>query len=254
MPQAIRDGIVVVLVISGPLVLAAAFIGLLIGILQAATQVQEQTIGSALKIIGVFAIIIFAGFWMYQYLNQYTARTLSSAFTFVPRQTQKAIPAHVSDENSNEDDKFNVRFEGESEAEKPLKVIPPEKLEEQNLPKGAIPAGIPYLGSPGIPKSPPISKLLPSNLPKLPKQPLGPKLPLADFQEPKPLSPNAPKVPPNLQLPQGINVPAGDGMNAQKEKTDLQKINLLPEKPEDESSLEVQDDNAGEEDSPSWLN
>ena len=90
MPQAVRDGIIVVLVISGPLVMAAAFIGLVVGILQAATQVQEQTIGSALKIIGVFGIMIFAGFWMYQYLNQYTSRSLSAAFTSVTRQTQKA--------------------------------------------------------------------------------------------------------------------------------------------------------------------
>ena len=240
MPQAIRDGIVVVLIISGPLVLAAAFIGLLVGILQAATQVQEQTIGSALKIIGVFAIIIFAGFWMYQYLNQYTARTLSSAFTFVPRQTQKVIPRHTSDKE-NEEDKFNVQFEGESETGKPLKVIPPEKLEE-NLPKGGIPAGVPYLGAPEIPKSPPVSKLLPPTLPELPKQPAKPNLPLG-FQEPKELSPISPKAPSDSQLPQDISVPTGDGVSDQEQNA-MQKINLLPEKP---------DDNAGEEDSSSWL-
>ena len=116
MPQAVRDGIIVVLIISGPLVLAAAFIGLLIGILQAATQVQEQTIGSALKIIGVFTLIIFAGFWMYQYLNQYTLRTFTTAFTVVPHRTQKVIPP-----GAKEDEDFKDQFE-----ERPLKVEPPE--------------------------------------------------------------------------------------------------------------------------------
>ncbi|MBI2995807.1 MAG: flagellar biosynthetic protein FliQ [Candidatus Melainabacteria bacterium] len=155
MPQAIRDGIIVVLVISGPLVLAAAFIGLVIGVLQAATQVQEQTIGSALKIIGVFVLIISLGFWMFQYLNQYTTKTLSSAFTFIPRQSQKVIPTGVSTKGE-----FKEGFE---------KVPNVEKIENEVL---EIPQGIPYLGSPEIVKPPPISKpSLPSvqTVPQIPK-------------------------------------------------------------------------------------
>lgn len=93
MPQAVRDGIIVILVVSGPVVLVAAAIGLLVGILQAATQVQEQTIGSALKILGVFLLIIVSGYWMFGYINQYTKRTLQTAFTFVPHQTKKVLSA-----------------------------------------------------------------------------------------------------------------------------------------------------------------
>ena len=174
MPEAIRDGIIVVLIISGPLVLAAAFIGLMIGILQAATQVQEQTIGSALKIIGVFALIIFAGFWMYQYLNQYTLRTFTTAFTVVPHRTQKVIPA-----DAKEDEDFKNKFE-----ERPLEVEPPEKIETK-FPEASLPPDIPYAGKPSIPKIPTsASKLLPPESPKIPTQTIMPKIPISDFQEP----------------------------------------------------------------------
>ncbi|OGI08902.1 MAG: hypothetical protein A3I68_03425 [Candidatus Melainabacteria bacterium RIFCSPLOWO2_02_FULL_35_15] len=177
MPQAVRDGIIVVLIISGPLVLAAAFIGLLIGILQAATQVQEQTIGSALKIIGVFTLIIFAGFWMYQYLNQYTLRTFTTAFTVVPHRTQKVIPP-----GAKEDEDFKDQFE-----ERPLKVEPPEKIETK-FPEAGLPPDIPYAGKPSIPKIPaPTSKLLPPENPKIPIQTIMSKIPISDFQEPIPI-------------------------------------------------------------------
>ena len=45
-------GFMVMLTISMPCVLVAAAVGLVVGILQAVTQVQEQTIAAAPKIIG----------------------------------------------------------------------------------------------------------------------------------------------------------------------------------------------------------
>lgn len=214
MPQAIRDGIIVVLVISGPLVLAAAFIGLIIGILQAATQVQEQTIGSALKIIGVFALIIFAGFWMYQYLNQYTSKVLSSAFRLVPNRTQKVIPPHAFEN----DEKFNVTFDEEDlGGGEPLKVIPPERLEEKKLPQNGIPVGAPYLGAPEIPKAPVVTKQLPvPPVENIPKPPVKLDMQFPEFQKQEPISiPEIPELPkpPELKIPeQQLNVPA-DGTN-----------------------------------------
>ena len=177
MPQAVRDGIIVVLIISGPLVLAAAAIGLVVGILQAATQVQEQTIGSALKIIGVFGLIILSGFWMFQYLNQYTTRTLSTAFTIIPHRTQKVVPA-----NAKGDKDFKNQFEGQ-----PLRVEPPEKI-ETTFPEAGLPPGVPYVGKPSTPKIPPsASKLLPPENPTIPSQPIMPNIPISDFQEPIPI-------------------------------------------------------------------
>lgn len=238
MPTAIRDGVIVILVISGPLVLAAAFIGLAIGILQAATQVQEQTIGSALKIIGVFAMIIFAGFWMYQYLRNYTFRTLTSAFTFIPQQTQKAVP-----KDAFKDDDFNIRFEGE-EPNKPIKLIKPERLEVESLPGGEEPSlGAPYLGAPEIPKPPQVTKISPPSLPELPEAPLKTRLPLSDFQEPIPIS--TPKVPSieDLTEQKVVNPEVRDDEKAAQE---LQDTTMT------ETNGAV-NDGQKEGDSPSWL-
>ncbi len=195
MPQAIRDGILVVLIISGPLVLAAAAIGLIIGVLQAATQVQEQTIGSAVKIIGIFGLIIFAGFWMYQYLNQYTTKALSSAFRLVPHQGQKVIPSNASDDNM-----FNATFDGEDVGDRPLMVIAPERLEEKNIPANGIPVGVPYLGAPEIPTAPTITKQPPlPPVENIPKPSTKLELPMSDFQEPK--------APPRIPQPSQPKVP-----------------------------------------------
>ena len=54
-------GFMVMLAISMPCVLVAASIGLVVGILQAVTQVQEQTIAAAPKILAVFLVIIIGG-------------------------------------------------------------------------------------------------------------------------------------------------------------------------------------------------
>jgi flagellar biosynthetic protein FliQ len=84
MPQAIREGIFTIIFISGPLVVLAAVLGLAVGIVQAATQIQEQTLASAVKIIGLFLALIVFGFYMFQYLKQYTADNLQKAFRIVP--------------------------------------------------------------------------------------------------------------------------------------------------------------------------
>ena len=54
-------GFLIMLAISMPCVLCAAGIGLVVGILQAVTQVQEQTIAAAPKILGVFLVICIGG-------------------------------------------------------------------------------------------------------------------------------------------------------------------------------------------------
>lgn len=212
MPQAIRDGIIVVLVISGPLVLAAAFIGLVVGILQAATQVQEQTIGSALKIIGVFALIIVAGFWMYQYLNQYTTRTFANAFTFIPRQTQKAVPS-----GAFEEEEFQESFKEKSDLEeafsRPLKAEPLSiEGTGSKATEGGLPPGIPYLGAPDIPKPPVLSKILPPEIKvqKFPKELLKPVVPLADYQEPKPVLPSSPDMNDQVMSQDDLEIEAQD--------------------------------------------
>ena len=92
MPQAIREGIFTILFISGPLVVLAAALGLAVGVLQAATQVQEQTLGSAVKVIGLFIALIIFGFYMFQYMSRYATDSINKAFKLVPTLTAKVLP------------------------------------------------------------------------------------------------------------------------------------------------------------------
>lgn len=53
-----RDAIFTLLKVVSPVLLVALFIGLVIGIFQALTQIQEMTLAFVPKIIAVFATII----------------------------------------------------------------------------------------------------------------------------------------------------------------------------------------------------
>lgn len=74
--QAMKVG----LALATPLLLAALISGLVISLLQAATQINEMTLSFIPKIIAVFIAIIIAGPWMLNLLLDYV-RTL---FTNLP--------------------------------------------------------------------------------------------------------------------------------------------------------------------------
>ena len=66
------------LMISAPLLLTALLVGLLVSIMQAATQINEMTLSFIPKLIGVFAMLVFAGPWMLQTLVDYLQRLFGS--------------------------------------------------------------------------------------------------------------------------------------------------------------------------------
>jgi flagellar biosynthetic protein FliQ len=86
-------GLMLSLLLSLPCVLAAASIGLVVGILQAVTQVQEQTIAAAPKIIGVFLIILIGGGFMMNALSDYVRESFHSAFNEIPGDGLFIMPA-----------------------------------------------------------------------------------------------------------------------------------------------------------------
>ncbi|KVD76195.1 export protein FliQ family 3 [Burkholderia ubonensis] len=53
-----------VVMVSGPVVLAALVVGIIVGIAQAVTQVQDQSIGYGIKIAVVLFILAIFGNWM----------------------------------------------------------------------------------------------------------------------------------------------------------------------------------------------
>lgn len=86
-------GLMLSLLLSLPCVLVAAGIGLVVGILQAVTQVQEQTIAAAPKIIGVFSIILIGGGFMMTMLQDYVRESFHVAFNEVPGDGLFIMPA-----------------------------------------------------------------------------------------------------------------------------------------------------------------
>src|SRR5574344_2191295 len=81
----LSKGFMIMLAISMPCVLVAAGIGLVVGILQAVTQVQEQTIAAAPKILAVFLVIIIGGMGFSRMLTNLLEEGFSMAFNVIPK-------------------------------------------------------------------------------------------------------------------------------------------------------------------------
>ncbi len=71
------QGLLLALLISGLPVLVAMVVGLVVSIVQAATQIQEQTLTIVPKIAAVFIVIIIAGGWMLRELARFAVSVLS---------------------------------------------------------------------------------------------------------------------------------------------------------------------------------
>lgn len=59
--EALNHALVLVLQLSMPVIVAATVVGLLIGLLQALTQIQDQTLPHAVKLVAVAATIMLLG-------------------------------------------------------------------------------------------------------------------------------------------------------------------------------------------------
>lgn len=90
--QHMGNGMVLSLMLSLPAVLVAAGIGLVVGILQAVTQVQEQTIAAAPKILGVFTILLLGGGLMMTMLENYVRESFQIAFNEIPQDGHFILP------------------------------------------------------------------------------------------------------------------------------------------------------------------
>lgn len=73
-----RNAIEAVLMMAGPLLLAALAVGLIISIFQAATQINEATLSFIPKLVAVFLVLMLAGPWMLQYMLDFMRRMLES--------------------------------------------------------------------------------------------------------------------------------------------------------------------------------
>jgi flagellar biosynthetic protein FliQ len=66
------------LMLAAPLLLVALVVGMLVGIFQAATQINEMTLSFIPKLIGMAAAMLIAGPWMLKQLVSYTRMLIES--------------------------------------------------------------------------------------------------------------------------------------------------------------------------------
>jgi flagellar biosynthetic protein FliQ len=73
-----RNAIFLALLLAAPMLLVALGVGLIVSVLQAVTQIQEQTLAFVPKLIAVGAIFLLALPWMLQLAVRYTTELFRS--------------------------------------------------------------------------------------------------------------------------------------------------------------------------------
>ncbi len=84
-------GFITMLVISMPCVLTAAAIGLVVGIIQAVTQIQEQTIAAAPKIFALFLLLMVGGGVFTDMMKNYFFESTHLAFEVITKDDDFAL-------------------------------------------------------------------------------------------------------------------------------------------------------------------
>ncbi len=78
-----KQSLFLILIMSGPAVMAALLIGLAVSLIQATTQIQEQSLSFVPKLVGVFLILALTGPWLMTQLVSYTQALFSGFPTYI---------------------------------------------------------------------------------------------------------------------------------------------------------------------------
>jgi len=73
-----QHALYVAMMVAAPLLLTALAVGLIIGVVQAATQINEMTLSFIPKIIAMAAVALISGPWMLRTLVQFTRQLIES--------------------------------------------------------------------------------------------------------------------------------------------------------------------------------
>ena len=139
-------GFVVMLMISMPCVLVAAGVGLVVGILQAVTQVQEQTIAAAPKILAVFLVLVIGGIGFIRMLTNFVTEGVSIAFNVIPKNESYVLPADYYKYTKPFDGEMTDKFKNQPNVDEMMKnpgkvpfINNDEKLRYDSAPKAGVP-------------------------------------------------------------------------------------------------------------------
>ena len=79
----VKQALMLVLILSAPAVLAASIVGLVVAFLQAVTQVQDQTLGFAIKLIAVTVVLLFVGRTVGEELRLYAQNLFENFYVMI---------------------------------------------------------------------------------------------------------------------------------------------------------------------------
>lgn len=74
----IREALIMTTVISAPVVLACVVLGLIIAVIQTATQLQEQAMSFAIKLFATTIVVLVSAKWGSSYLIKFSMRIIES--------------------------------------------------------------------------------------------------------------------------------------------------------------------------------
>ena len=73
-----REALTMVAIVGGPILVAGLAIGLIVGIFQAMTQIQDQTVSAVPKILGMLLVTMLVLPWVGERMIDYTQKTLGT--------------------------------------------------------------------------------------------------------------------------------------------------------------------------------
>ena len=82
--QLFYQALLMILILSGPPILISMAVGLFVAILQAATQIQEQTLSFTVKLIAVIFTLLLMGGWLGAQIVQFTNTIFQNFYKWNP--------------------------------------------------------------------------------------------------------------------------------------------------------------------------
>ncbi len=79
----LNNALWITVMVTAPMLLAVLVVGVFIGMLQAATQINEMTLSFIPKLIILFLVLLFAGPWILKTLINYTTTLFMSIPEFL---------------------------------------------------------------------------------------------------------------------------------------------------------------------------
>ena len=82
--QLAYQALLLILILSGPPILISMFVGLFVAVMQAATQIQEQTLSFTVKLIAVIFTLLLMGGWLGGQILQFSNTIFQNFYKWNP--------------------------------------------------------------------------------------------------------------------------------------------------------------------------